>query len=109
MIRSRSEMTRLLRCGPAMTRSIASVNSSRPTVLRFLRAARIAASLTRFSRSAPENPGVCAAKPRPALAADGVDLVDEDDAWCIPLRLVEEIPHAAGADADEHLHELRPG
>ncbi len=52
---------------------------------------------------------VAAAEPGAALAADRVDLVDEDDARCIPLRLVEEIAHAAGADADEHLDELRTG
>ena len=45
-----------------MTRSIASVISDRPIVFLLRRAARIAASLTRFSRSAPENPGVCRAR-----------------------------------------------
>ena len=52
---------------------------------------------------------VAAAQSGSALTADRVDLVDEDDARCIALRLVEEIAHAAGADADEHLHELRSG
>ena len=183
-----------MRCGPAITRSIASVNSSRPTVFLLRRAARIAASLTRFSRSAPEKPGVCRARfsietssssglprawtsriatpaldvgpvenhlpvepPGPeqrriehvrpvrrgdddhvraaveavhldqdlvqrllalvvaaaesgaALAANRVDLVDKDDAGSVLLRLIEEIADAAGADADEHLDELRPG
>src|SRR5207248_8468886 len=42
-----------------------------------------------------------------ALAADRVDLVDEDDAGAVLLGLVEEVADAAGADADEHLHELR--
>src|SRR2546426_1551661 len=43
------------------------------------------------------------------LAADRVDLVDEDDAWRVALGLVEEVAHAGRADADEHLHELRAG
>jgi len=40
-----------------------------------------------------------------AFAADGVDLVDEDDARRDALGLVEQIAHAAGADADEHFDE----
>ena len=39
--------------------------------------------------------------------ADGVELVDEDDRRGRVLGLVEEVAHAAGADADEHLDELR--
>ena len=50
---------------------------------------------------------VAAAEARATLAADGVDLVDEDDAGRVLLGLVEEVAHAAGADADEHLDELR--
>ncbi len=38
---------------------------------------------------------------------DGIDLVDEDDAGRLLLRLVEHVAHARGAHADEHLHELR--
>ena len=49
---------------------------------------------------------VAAAEAGAALPADGVDLVDEDDAGRVPLRLVEQVAHAAGADADEHLDEL---
>src|SRR4029079_4439620 len=48
-----------------------------------------------------------AAEAGAALAADRVDLVDEDDARAVALGLVEEVADAAGADADEHLHELR--
>jgi hypothetical protein len=44
-----------------------------------------------------------------AVAADGVDLVHEDDAGGVLLRLLEEVAHAAGADADEHLDEVRAG
>ena len=54
-----SEITRLLRSGPAITRSIASPNSSFPIEVLLRRAANMADSLTRFARSAPLNPGVC--------------------------------------------------
>src|SRR3989337_1447988 len=51
---SASLMMRLLRSGPATTRSRASLKS--PVLMTFLlrRAARMAASLTRLARSAPE-------------------------------------------------------
>src|ERR1700680_1841058 len=49
---------------------------------------------------------VTAAQAGAAVAADGVDLVDEHDAGGVLLGLVEEVADAAGADADEHLHEL---
>src|SRR3546814_9281750 len=41
-----------------------------------------------------------------AVAADGVDLVDEDDRRGVLLGLVEQVAHAARADADEHLDEV---
>ena len=44
-----------------------------------------------------------------ALTADGVDLVDEDDRRRILLGLFEHVAHAGGADADEHLDEVRAG
>ena len=44
-----------------------------------------------------------------AMAADGVDFVDEDDARRRFLGLVEHVADAAGADADEHLDEVRTG
>src|SRR5438477_251413 len=43
---------------------------------------------------------------RATLAADRVDLVDEDDAWGVALRLIEQVTHPRRADADEHLDEL---
>ena len=52
---------------------------------------------------------VRAAEAGAALAADRVDLVDEDDARRVALGLVEQVAHAAGADADEHLDELGAG
>src|SRR4029077_14724900 len=41
-----------------------------------------------------------------ALAADRVDLVDEDDARRILLGLIKKVANASRADADEHLDEL---
>ena len=49
---------------------------------------------------------VAAAQAGAAMAADRVDLVDEDDAGRILLRLLEHVAHAGGADADEHLDEV---
>ena len=49
---------------------------------------------------------VAAAETRAAVAADGVDLVDEDDARRVLLRLLEHVAHPARADADEHLDEV---
>ena len=36
----------------------------------------------------------------------GVDLVDEDDAWRLGLRLLEHVAYARGTHADEHLDEV---
>ena len=52
---------------------------------------------------------VAAAQAGAAVAADGVDLVHEDDARGVRLGLLEQVAHAAGADADEHLHEVGAG
>ena len=52
---------------------------------------------------------VAAAEAGAAMAADGVDLVHEDDAGRVLLGLLEEVAHAGGADADEHLDEVRAG
>ncbi len=41
-----------------------------------------------------------------AVAADGVDFVDEDDARRVGLALLEQVAHTRGADADEHLDEV---
>ena len=49
---------------------------------------------------------VAATEAGAAVPADGVDLVDEDDAGGILLGLLEHVAHARGADADEHLHEV---
>src|SRR3569623_1812994 len=50
---------------------------------------------------------VAAAQARPARAAHGVDLVDEDDGGRPQLRLLEQIAHTRGAQAHEQLDELR--
>jgi hypothetical protein len=52
---------------------------------------------------------VSAAQARAAMASDGVDFIDEDDAGRVLLALLEQIAHAAGAHAHEHLHEVRTG
>ena len=44
---------------------------------------------------------------RAALAADGVDLVDEDDRRAVLARDLEQAPDARGAEAGEHLDERR--
>ena len=49
---------------------------------------------------------VAAAESRAALAADRVDLVDEDDRGRLLARGVEQVADARRADADEHLHEV---
>ncbi len=43
------------------------------------------------------------------LAADGIDLVDEDDAWRLLLGLLEHVAHASGAHANEHFDEIGTG
>ena len=52
---------------------------------------------------------VAAAEASATVAADGVDLVDEDDAGRVLLGLLEHVADAAGADADEHLDEVGTG
>ena len=46
---------------------------------------------------------------RAARLAQRVELVDEDDAGRGLARLLEQVAHPCGADADEHLDELRAG
>ena len=52
---------------------------------------------------------VATAKPRAAVSTHGVDLVDEDDAGCLLLRLLEHVAYPRRAHAHEHLHEVRAG
>ena len=42
-----------------------------------------------------------------ALAADGINFVDEDQARAVLLGFLEQIADAAGTHANEHLNELR--
>ncbi len=50
---------------------------------------------------------VAAAHAGATLAANSVDLVDEDDARAVGLGLLEHVAHPGGADTDEHLYEVR--
>ena len=52
---------------------------------------------------------VAAAQAGAAVAADGVDLVHEDDAGGVLLGLLEQVAHARGAHAHEHLDEVGAG
>ena len=52
---------------------------------------------------------VAAAQARPAVSSHGIDLVDEHDAGRVLLALLEQVAHAAGAHAHEHLDEVRAG
>ena len=49
---------------------------------------------------------VPAAQPCAAMAAHGVDFVNEDDARRVLLALLKQIADAAGAHADEHLNKI---
>ena len=49
---------------------------------------------------------VAASETGAAVAADGVDFIDEDDAGRAFLALFEEIANSGGADTDEHLDEI---
>ncbi len=50
---------------------------------------------------------VTTANARTTHATDSVDLIYENNSWSGTLRHLEQITHAACADADEHLDELR--
>ena len=52
---------------------------------------------------------VTAAQAGATVAADGVDLVHEDDAGRVLLGLLEQVTHARGAHAHEHLDEVGAG
>ena len=52
---------------------------------------------------------VAAAEAGAAVPADRVDLVHEHDGGRVRLGLLEQVAHPGGADADEHLHEVRAG
>ena len=52
---------------------------------------------------------VASAEASTTLAANRVDLVNEDNGLAHALGLLEEVANAAGADTDEHLHEVGTG
>src|ERR1051326_3093037 len=43
------------------------------------------------------------------MAADRIDFVDKDNARCVLLALLKEVPDAAGPHAHKHLNEIRAG
>src|SRR3972149_4348700 len=113
--RSRWLMTRLLRSGPAITRSTASSNSGIVTFFLPGRAAGAGAPVP-GGGGGDDDVGACveavhlhedlvqrlfalvvaAAEAGAAVAADGVDLVDEDGAGGGALRPVGQGAHAGG-------------
>ena len=52
---------------------------------------------------------MAAAKAAATLTPHRIDFIDEDDAWCILLRLRKEVADAGCADADKHFYEVRAG
>ena len=54
-------------------------------------------------------PLIVAAELSVTLFADGVDLIDKDDAGSLFLGLIEQITDLGSAHADEHLHKFRTG
>ena len=49
---------------------------------------------------------MAAAQTRTALTAHRINLINEDNAGSIALRLVKEVAHPRGTDAHKHLHEF---
>ena len=43
------------------------------------------------------------------MAANGIDLVDEDDTGCVLLTLLEQVADARRAHADKHLDKVGTG
>ena len=41
-----------------------------------------------------------------ALAADGVQFINEDDARCMDFSLLKQVSYASSADADKHFNEI---
>src|SRR5437879_2949340 len=89
---SRSEIRRVRRSGPATTRSMASSSSIMLTAFLPRRAVRSAPSLITLARSAPP---------------ERIALVEGHDGGGVVLGLLEQVPHAGPANADEPLDEVR--
>ena len=49
---------------------------------------------------------VATAQAGTAVTADSINLINEDEAGSVTLRLLEEVAHPGGADANKHLDEL---
>ena len=43
------------------------------------------------------------------MTSDRVDLIDEDDTWCVLLRIFKQGADTRGTDTDEHLDEIGAG
>ena len=52
---------------------------------------------------------MAAAEAGSALAAHGIDFVDEDDTGGVLLALFKEVAHTGGTDAHKHFHEVGAG
>ncbi len=52
---------------------------------------------------------VAAAGATAAMTADSIDFIDENNAWCTLLRLLEHVAHTCCADTDEHFNEVGTG
>lgn len=52
---------------------------------------------------------IAAAHAGTALAAHGIDFVNEQNAGCILLGVAEHVTDTAGTGADEHFHKVRTG
>ncbi len=50
---------------------------------------------------------VAAADSGAALAAHGIDFIDENQTWAVFLGAFKQVAHPAGANAHEHFNELR--
>jgi hypothetical protein len=49
---------------------------------------------------------VSATQARAAMTTDGINFVDEDDAGCVFLALLEQVANARCANADKHLNKV---
>src|SRR5699024_5911513 len=50
-----------------------------------------------------------AASARATLPSHGINLIDEDNTRTVFLRLLKQVTHARGTNADEHFHEVGAG
>ncbi|GER32103.1 2-C-methyl-D-erythritol 2,4-cyclodiphosphate synthase [Striga asiatica] len=102
-------MTADFRSLPIMILSLACSRSNIVTAFAPSMAAFRAATLTRFARSAPENPGVPRAiiiKSTVSAPTNGIDFVYEYYARRPLLSGGKKVPHTAGPHSNKHLLEF---